>query len=73
MSYRFTLTFCTTLSFWIKLVRFNSENACINPSDKGEGLVRAGIILCRKSTSCQDSSNVPYNIVVQQDVGEAKG
>ena len=23
--------------------------ACINPSEKGEGLVRAGIILCRKS------------------------
>ena len=22
--------------------------ACINPSEKGEGLVRAGIILCRK-------------------------
>ena len=23
--------------------------ACMNPSEKGEGLVRAGIILCRKS------------------------
>ena len=23
--------------------------ACMNPSEKGKGLVRAGIILCRKS------------------------
>ena len=26
-----------------------SAMTCMNPSDKGEGLVRAGIILCRKS------------------------
>ena len=30
----------------------------MNPSVKWEGLVRAGIILCRKSsTSCRDSSH----------------
>ena len=40
----------------LKSITFTSDEmarvpgvACMNPSEKGEGLVRAGIILCRKS------------------------